>query len=347
MSTSGGRRSLDELRPGLDDWCRTRSPHPCGIAALQHAAAGLSNETIIATLDDGMRLVVRPEPLAPTFPDAALANQADLINRLAAIGVAVAAPSVVEADPTWIGTGFMVMPFIVGHIPSSTSVFDPWLCDVEPAVARATHDAMADTLAALHRHDPAVFSDLVPATRPEPRDDVAHWRRYLDWAAEGAPPPRFVAVLDHCLATAPIPTAVPSLCWGDARLENLVFDEHRHVVAMLDWEMASIGAAESDLGWYLGLEAVLRELTGGTTVPGFRSDGDFVARYEAALGRRVEHLGWHRTFAVARSMCVNVRQATLAAAAGVDYLLPADETNPLLGIVERWIEAANDESTVE
>ena len=45
-------------------------------------------------------------------------------------------------------------------------------------------------------------------------------------------------------------------------------------------------------------------------------------------------------FAIARSICINVRQAAISAAAGVDYLLPGDETNPLLGVVEGWISAS-------
>ena len=78
-------------------------------------------------------------------------------------------------------------------------------------------------------------------------------------------------------------------------------------------------------------------MTGGTTVPGFRDDDQLIADYATALGRPVEHVGWHTIFAVARSICINVRQAAISAAAGVDYLLPGDETNPLLGVVEGWI----------
>jgi len=121
--------------------------------------------------------------------------------------------------------------------------------------------------------------------------------------------------------------------------QTAVADGDHRVAAVIDWELASIGTAEADLGWHLGLEAVLRELSGGRRVPGFRDDDGFVARYEATLGRRVEHLEWHRRFAVVRSICINTRQATIAARTGVEYVLPADDTNPLLGVVEGWIAA--------
>src|SRR5215218_7244865 len=126
---------------------------------------------------------------------------------------------------------------------------------------------MIDTLAAVARVDwstSAVAADLRGGDGSTLADEVAWWRRFLDWAADGSPHPRFVAMLDWCASTCPTPTAPPSLLWGDPRLENLIFDEDREVLAILDWELATIGPAEMDLGWYLGLERVLRQMTKGS-----------------------------------------------------------------------------------
>ena len=78
-----------------------------------------------------------------------------------------------------------------------------------------------------------------------------------------------------------------------------------------------------------------------------RSDGrrasstaaEFIARYEAALGRAVVDLEWHEIFALIRSTAINDRQARLAATSGVPYPGVAGETNPVLPHLAEKIDA--------
>jgi aminoglycoside phosphotransferase (APT) family kinase protein len=345
MATSGGRRDRDALVDGLDRWLATDPLPDAGgtVADLVHPSAGLSNETVIVTLSSKARIVVRLPPAVASFPDHDFLLQARVMDLAGSAGIAVPAPVVAEVDESYVGSPFLVMPFVDGDIPGPASVFDRWLTRASLDDQRRAQTAMIDTLAAIGKVEWAgspAASDLRGATDGATlADEVEWWRRFLDWASDGAPLPRFAAMLDWCATTCPTHTAPPSLTWGDPRLENLIFDQDREVVAVLDWELATVGPAEMDLGWYLGLERVLREMTGGSIVPGFRDDPDLVAEYATALGRPVEHVEWHLIFAVARSICINVRQAAISAAAGVDYLLPGDETNPLLAVVEGWIAA--------
>ena len=116
-------------------------------------------------------------------------------------------------------------------------------------------------------------------------------------------------------------------------------DEHRRVRVVLDWEIATIGPAEMDLGWFLGLERVLLEVTGMAPLAGL-ADLDEVARdYRTALGRPLQDLAWHEIFAVLRALVINVRQSAIAAETGEKYMLAAGEKNPLLKTLERWIAA--------
>ena len=329
---------------GLDRWLAD-DPLPFArgtVADLVHPTAGLSNETVIVTLSSRTRVVVRLPPAVASFPDHDFLLQARVAELAGSAGLPVPGPIVTEPDESFVGSPFLVMPFVDGDIPGPASVFDRWLPEASPEDQRPAQTAMLDPLAGRAAGDWAgwaVGAELRGANSGL-ADEVAWWRRFLDWAADGSPHPRFVAVLDWCASTCPTPSAPPSLVWGDPRLENLIFDEHRRVLAVLDWELATIGPAEMDLGWYLGLERILRQMTGGMTVPGFRDDEQVVTDWSAAVGRPAEDVEWHEIFAVARSICINVRQAAISAAAGVDYLLPGDETNPLLGVVEGWISAA-------
>jgi aminoglycoside phosphotransferase (APT) family kinase protein len=129
----------------------------------------------------------------------------------------------------------------------------------------------------------------------------------------------------------------PSLCWGDARLGNVLLLDDGSIGALLDWELASIGPPEADLAWYLALDRLTTRVI-GRSVPGFLARDDAISRYEGRLGRTVEHLDWHEIFALVRSVAINERQARLAAAGGVPYPGVPGKDNPMLDYIRRRIE---------
>ena len=116
-----------------------------------------------------------------------------------------------------------------------------------------------------------------------------------------------------------------------------MYDDDATLVALLDWELASIGPAEMDLAWYLALDELTAHYAGGT-VPGFHDRADGIRLYERALGRAVVDLEWHEIFALVRSTAINDRQARIARSAGVDYPGGIGDDNPVLGWVDRKIE---------
>ena len=344
MATSGGRRDLNEFDDGFLRWLRARRPDLVDprIDSSTHPSAGLSNETIIVTLDNGERLVVRLPPLLASFPETTLAAQAIVHDVVAEAGIPTAAPVHVEPDEQWLGVPFIVMPFVEGHIPGPASLFDRWILDAPVADQRRIQEQMINVLAAVHRIDWR-STPVARALRGEGSSmlvEIGWWSDYVTWAADGDAPERLVDLLSWCSATAPTHDPEPSLVWGDARLENLMFDEQLGIVAVLDWELATIGPAEQDLGWYLALERALFEMTGSTrTIPGFRGREELIADYESRLGRPVQDLAWHEIFSLVRSVCITFRQARISKIAGVEYLLPELDGNPMLDIVDRWIAA--------
>ena len=348
MTTSGGRRDLAEVRAGLEAWCAEHRPDvaSAGIAELRHPSSGLSNETIVVTTNPtadgtpGPRIVVRLPPLLPSFPHHDLASEARVHAAVTAAGVPTAAPMQHEPDPRWLGTEFVVLPFVPGTIPGSASLFDPWLTEAAEGQRRAAQRAMVQVLGTIGRVPwrGTAIEELARAGGGSLAAELDRWDDYLRWATGDQRLPRIEALLRWCRDHAPADDVEPSLVWGDPRLENLVFDDDRQVVAVLDWELATIGPAELDLGWYLGLERVLHELVQMAPLAGFAPPEAVVADLSAELGRPLRDPAWHQIFGVVRSICINVRQADIAAQAGVRYVLPAGEANPLVDVVERWIE---------
>jgi len=105
-----------------------------------------------------------------------------------------------------------------------------------------------------------------------------------------------------------LPQSPPStIVHGDYRLGNTMFAPQgpAHVIAIFDWEMATIGDPFADIGYMMihwsqaddppGRKFNLQSVT---TRPGFPSRHELVARYEERSGRSVQALEWYVALAL-------------------------------------------------
>jgi aminoglycoside phosphotransferase (APT) family kinase protein len=204
---------------------------------------------------------------------------------------------------------------------------------------RRVQEQFLAALAAVHRIDPdAPSARGLRVLRRGVAAEVAYWKEYASWAADGSPARVLADALEWCARTIPDAGVADSLLWGDARLGNVLYDDDARAVALLDWELATVGPAEMDLGWYLVLDEIATGFV-DRTVPGFAGHADAIRYYERALGRDVAHLAWHEIFALARSIAINDCQARLAAAAGTQYPGVPGDANPVLALLDARIAA--------
>ena len=99
---------------------------------------------------------------------------------------------------------------------------------------------------------------------------------------------------------------------GDYRLGNTIFahEAPAHLVAVLDWEMATIGDPLADVGYLCMMwseasdpQHGLREHLGRVTrAEGFPTRGELIARYEQRSGRSMSDLRWYVTLALWKSV---------------------------------------------
>ena len=364
---TGGRRDEAALAEGLGRWVAAHPELVPGagaaggeaatveIARLEHAEGGMANETVLVEFartewdagagtgqgtgldtgqDTGPGMVVRLAPLAPTFPWYDLGPQAAVQNAVAASGIPAPAPSVVEDDPEWIGAPFLAMPRVHGDIAGPAPAFDPYVQESGPAFQRVMYDGLIDTVVAVHDvpWEASGLGEFLPG--PGLRDAVTRWTTYVAWSSEGDPLPALSEALDWCGRHVP-PEREPVLLWGDVRLGNLVLDDERRVVAVLDWDLASVGPREMDLGWHFGLEFMMEELF-GRRVPGFPSRLEALERYERRSGYQVQHLAWHEVFALVRALAINDRHQRITGD-------PGRRDNPMGDVLLARLEAAADE----
>jgi aminoglycoside phosphotransferase (APT) family kinase protein len=312
---------------------------PVAVTLTDQIGQGYSNEVLFATVTrhDGERLadiVVRLPPSGPPlFPDYDLRMQAAVQDVAAAAGVPVPRPVEVEPDPSWLGAPFLVMPRIEGRHPGEVPTTCDWLVAASPDQQRTLQTSFLDALAALHTA-PFAGTEAAGLLRGGSLvDEVRWWTEFAEWACEGAPAGALVDLFDWCAAHLPSAEPARSVLWGDVRLGNVVAGDDYRPVAILDWEMATIGPAESDLAWYTALSGMIERFF-GETLPGFLGRDGIIAHHEAALGRPLQDMAWHELFAMARSAAAGHRTQVVAALAE-GAPLPDPAASPVLQYTQR------------
>jgi aminoglycoside phosphotransferase (APT) family kinase protein len=315
-------RDPADLAIRLADWLHHQQPEcdPFEVVEAVPADGGYSSDVVFVTLHaatgpcTGRReLVLRLPPPAPgLFRQYDLAAQAAAQDVVRAAGVPVPEFVTVEADLTWLGAPFQVMPRVAGHVPGPLASIDDWIVGLGVEGQARLQGGFLDALARVH-------TTPWPGTGLEERlrgaeetlvDELAWWEDLVGWTFDGAPPAPMADVLTWCRENRPEQEPPPSLLWGDVRLGNVVFGDDLSPLAVLDWEMATIGPAESDLAWYLALDEVGNEVV-GRTVPGFLDRDAAVARHEAAIGRPLVAFRWFEIVALGRAAALNLRKSAL------------------------------------
>jgi aminoglycoside phosphotransferase (APT) family kinase protein len=256
---------------------------PCTIRQFQ---GGQSNPTfLLETLEH--RYVLRKKPPGRLLPSAhAVEREYQVITALAESPIPVPRPYLLCEDDSVIGQPFYIMAYVEGRLFG-----DPELPGLKPAERSAIYDAMNATLADLHRVDIDRVG-LRSFGRPEQfiTRQIVRWTRQYQ-AAELGDSPAMDRLIEWLPAQDPGADEV-AIQHGDFRLGNLIFHRSEpRVVAVLDWELSTLGHPIADLAYnclaYRGLAPAARaKLTAGIAVEGIPSEREYVAAYCRRVGRR-------------------------------------------------------------
>ena len=340
-------RDPEELRKALTAWFGERLPaaQPPEVIGLGSSGAnGMSSETVLFQVEwidaDGVDhtedLVARIAPGAadePVFADYALDHQFQLLAQVADL-TDVPVPRVrwLELDPEVIGTPFFIMDRVDGLIPPDIAPYtfgDNWLFDASLEDQRRIQDNTVAVLAKLHSIDDPEerFAYLTPVEAGDTplQRHVAHSRAWYDYAVGRAARSNLVeSGFEWLEANWPEETS-PVLLWGDARLGNTIYRDFEPV-AVLDWEMASLGPREVDLGWMIFGHMVFHELATVFELPpmvNFMETADVAATYEQITGIAPRDLHWYIVYAAVQWGIVFIRNGTRMAHFG-EIQMPDD-----------------------
>jgi aminoglycoside phosphotransferase (APT) family kinase protein len=287
--------------PLLADALHDRRWAACGVALI---SGGKSNLTYRVASEAG-EVVLRRPPLGHILPTAH-----DMVREhrvLAALdGTAVPVPRVLhlgDADGP-LGAPFYVMERVVGHV--CRNALPPGYAEAVPERA-AIGAALVDTLAELHLVDPASVG-LGEFGRPAGFMERQLRRWSQQWDASKVEDHPALDKLRAALAASRPQQRASAIVHGDYRLDNTVLHPTRpgRIVAVLDWEMSTLGDPLADLGALLaywseagddGARAAARIVPPVTAQAGFPSRAEVVERYAGRTGFDVSDVDWYQAFA--------------------------------------------------
>ena len=206
---------------------------------------GQSNPTYLLSAGSG-RYVLRRKPPGTLLASAhAVDREFRVLQALHGSAVPVAKPLHLCVDEQVIGSMFYAMEFIEGRI-----FWDPSLPDQTPAQRGAVYDAIIQTLAAIHSV-PIERVGLTDYGKPGNyfERQISRWsKQYRD--SETQPICAMDALIEQLPVRCPSDDGSVTLVHGDFRIDNLMFEPGAaRVVAVVDWELSTLGHPLADLGY--------------------------------------------------------------------------------------------------
>ncbi len=203
---------------------------------------GRSNLTY-RVFDDHRQWVLRRPPLTGLTPSAHdVGREYRIVNALQATDVPVPQTVLSCADPAVLGAPFTLVGFVSGRTLRTQSELAA-LTDLE---LLAVQDELLTVLSRLHA---VPFEELGLADFGRPagflQRQLSRWRAQWDRVREHELPD--VDRLHGALAARVPAAGRTGIVHGDFRIDNTLLDQDDKVLALIDWEMATLGDPVTDV----------------------------------------------------------------------------------------------------
>lgn len=273
--------ALEALRDYLQGSALSTGEAP----TLTPLSGGQSNPTYLLAVGT-RRMVLRKKPPGLLQASAhAIDREYRVMDALRATDVPVPGMLSYCDDERVLGTPFYLMEYVEGRV-----LLDQSLPGMTPSERHATYREMSRVLAALHAVDyRSAGLETFGKTGQYFERQIARWSRQCQ--ASTQPLPVAMRRLMDWLPQHMPAAGDTALLHGDFRLDNLVFHPSEpRVVAVLDWELSTLGDPHADLayqcmGWHIPPQ--LWRGIGGLdwAALGIPDEAEYLRMYAAAGGR--------------------------------------------------------------
>jgi aminoglycoside phosphotransferase (APT) family kinase protein len=301
------REAAGNARPPLlvlEPLCAWLDERGLGDGALRATPIGEGHSNVTYLLErEGLELILRRPPRPPLPPSAHdVVREARLLQALAPTAARVPEVRAVCAQDTVIGSPFYVMERVHGDV--ITDAVPPAL-DV-PAQRRRIGEELIDALVEIHGVDWRAVG-LEGLGRPSGYLE-RQLRRFLGlWDLNKTRELPEIGRVGAWLAQHLPVSRGATIVHGDYRLGNamLATGAPARLVAVFDWEMATIGDPLADVGYLVAMWSDRDdpavgplELSPVTRSEGFPTRSELLALYAQRSGRPLGDLRWYVTLAL-------------------------------------------------
>lgn len=272
------------------------------VKSLEATVVGHGRSNITYRLDsgDGRSWVLRRPPLSHVQASAHdMGREFRIISALLPTGFPVPKPYALCTDTEVLGAQFYIMEYVDGFIA------------VDPAEMAKRHDEasrkrigeeLVDVLVRLHSFKPEEIG-LSDFGKPQ-----GYLERQVRRFSEQLEAIRYRETPELDELSKRLQASIPAerhagIVHGDYRLDNAILDDEGHLIAVLDWEMCTLGDSLADLGllqMYWGNPTSAQVSVGSSAVmslPGFPTWEEAAARYEEASGESLSGLDFYTVLA--------------------------------------------------
>ncbi|MEV8632308.1 phosphotransferase family protein [Streptosporangium sp. NPDC051023] len=285
----------------LVGWMAANVPdagEPTGVSLI---SGGRSNLTYLVETGE-RRLVLRRPPLGHVLPTAHdMKREWRVISALAPTPVPVPEPVAFCGDEDVIGAPF----YLMGHVDGEAVRSSEQVSGVAPELNRRLCERLAEVLAAVHAvdYEEAGLGDFGRPAGYMARQ-LTRWGQQWERSRTRELPEcdRLLARLRERLPE----RAAGTLVHGDYRLDNTLvrLSPEPGVLAVVDWEMSTLGDPLADLGLTLTYwqdpgdeeRASIPVAAGVTVAPGFLTAREFAAHYAKVSGADLSDLDFYVAF---------------------------------------------------
>jgi aminoglycoside phosphotransferase (APT) family kinase protein len=266
---------------------------------------GHSNLTFRVTDAAGRKWVLRRPPLKQVLASAHdMGREHRIIAALGPTDVPV--PPVVGlcTDETVNGAPFYVMDFVEGTIVRDLGVAET----LTPEQRHRAGESIVEVLARIH----AVDVDAVGLGDLGKKEDyiarqLKRWHGQFEKSKTREIP--VIEEVHDALASLIPEQGKAGIVHGDYRLDNCMIDDEGNVIAVLDWEICTLGDPLADVGLLLvyspdAAESVTTGLPAPTSLPGFPSQAEMLAQYQKLSDRDLSQIDYYVAFGYWKLACI-------------------------------------------
>lgn len=273
---------VSETKEKVEAYLKARFPQrkDLSVAELDRITGGVSHILFSCTItwQEGQdtaseTMVFRILPDIGACPPYDIRPQYEAMTRVRGTGIPVPEVYWLEMDSRILDNPFFVMEKVEGE--SLLGIYNRY-----PELKDRLNQEFIDCLVKIHQLDWSALGLSVLGVpennRQYAESEIERWQELIE-QSQYRPQPVLTEALVWLKRNVP-PAERTTLCHGDYYAHNFLCRDS-HIVALLDWEMVSIGDPLSDLGWCIAFL---------NTVGGFWNEADFVTAYEAAIGKKIE-----------------------------------------------------------